>query len=225
MSVARGKPARWRDGNVWEDMSKANVLWLHKTLIGSHKTLDHAKYILSALIITAKTPMRTPQEQWRRSDWSSFSYSCCSCLFILKASFDIFAPGDRAARGVEPCPALRRHRYRLRYDRAPLAASYLAACAFSGSSSFVWCHIKKARGLNPRRLVLGYVAHRLVQAIAKNSCAIINLAITHIIDISKTNACNFLASSVPQKLNNFFAVWFASTESVSIFRDSESGFV
>ena len=138
-------------GSVLCDMSKANVLWLHKTLIGGHKTLDHAKYILSALIITAKTPMRTPQEQWRRSSLSSFSYSCCSCLFILKASFDIFAPRDRAAHGVEPCPALRRHRHGLRYDRAPLARSDLASCAFSGSSSFVWCHIKKARGLNPCR--------------------------------------------------------------------------
>jgi len=69
------------------------------------------------------------------------------------------------------------------------------------------------------------VAHRLVQAIAKNSCAIINLAITHVIDVPKTNACNFLAASVPQKLNNFFAVWFYCTESVSIFRDSESGLV
>jgi hypothetical protein len=92
-------------------------------------------------------------------------------------------------------------------------------CYFCGSVK------RKGAGIEPAPVGLGYVAHRLVQAIAKNSCAIINLAITHIIDISKTNACNFLASSVPQKLNNFFAVWFASTESVSIFRDSESGFV
>ena len=91
-----------RDGNVWEDMSKANVVWLHKTLIGSHKTLDHAKYILSALIITAKTPMRTPQSQWRRSSLSSLSYSCCSCLFISICLDICPATSCRARRRAVP---------------------------------------------------------------------------------------------------------------------------
>ena len=72
---------------------------------------------------------------------------------MSKATAEIFATRHRAAHGVEPCPALRSHRHGLRYDRAPLTRSDLAACAFAQTSSFVWCHIKKARGFPRAGLV------------------------------------------------------------------------